>query len=190
MKELEKLIQENRAFFDQHEPAEGHLERFRQKLGMASPAKKPFPIYRMARAAALVVLVLLSSLWLYEHLVSPPKTDQSMTLGALSPEMREVEFYYTSLINSKYREIEEMEFMEDHTAREMLEKEMHVMDSVYLNLQKELAAHPGDERVVSAIIEHYDLKVKVISYMLSQMKEIHELYPHNQKQTGHESTEI
>jgi len=54
----------------------------------------------------------------------------------------------------------------------MLVKEMKSMDSVYVQLQKELKANPNDERIINAMIEHYQTKVEVMSYIVNQLKAI------------------
>jgi len=46
------------------------------------------------------------------------------------------------------------------------------MDSVYVQLQKELKANPDDERIISAMIEHYQTKLEVMSYIVNQLKSI------------------
>jgi uncharacterized protein (DUF305 family) len=54
----------------------------------------------------------------------------------------------------------------------MLMKEMHSMDSTYISLQKELKANPNDERIINAMIEHYQTKLDVMTYIVSQLKSI------------------
>jgi hypothetical protein len=46
------------------------------------------------------------------------------------------------------------------------------MDSVYVSLQKELKANPNDERIINAMIEHYQTKVEIMSYIVNQLKTI------------------
>jgi hypothetical protein len=46
------------------------------------------------------------------------------------------------------------------------------MDSVYVQLQKDLKANPEDERIINAMIEHYQTKVEVMSYILNQLKDL------------------
>ena len=46
------------------------------------------------------------------------------------------------------------------------------MDNMYEELQKDLKANPNDERVINAMIEHYQRKVEVMNYILSQLKEV------------------
>ncbi len=45
------------------------------------------------------------------------------------------------------------------------------MDSVYVSLQKELKANPNDERIINAMIEHYQTKLDVMTYIVSQLNQ-------------------
>jgi len=54
----------------------------------------------------------------------------------------------------------------------LLMKEMSGMDSTYVSLQKELKANPNDERIINAMIEHYQTKLEVMSYIVNQLKTI------------------
>jgi len=44
------------------------------------------------------------------------------------------------------------------------------MDSVYVQLQKELKANPNDERIINAMIEHYQTKMEVMTFIINQLK--------------------
>ena len=46
---------------------------------------------------------------------------------------------------------------------------------------------PNDERIISVMIEHYQLKVDVMNQILSQL---YEIYNTNKKNINHEDTEI
>jgi hypothetical protein len=69
----------------------------------------------------------------------------------------------------------------------MLKKEMESMDSVYIQLQKELKANPNDERIINAMIEHYQTKLEVMSFIVNQLKAIRN---ENQNSVKHENTSI
>jgi len=49
---------------------------------------------------------------------------------------------------------------------------MKSMDSVYVQLQKELKVNPNDERIINAMIEHYQTKLEVMTYIVNQLKAI------------------
>ena len=64
---------------------------------------------------------------------------------------------------------------------------MKSMDSVYVSLQKELKANPNDERIITAMIEHYQTKLEVMSYIVNQLKIIRN---DNQKKTENEKDKL
>jgi hypothetical protein len=75
----------------------------------------------------------------------------------------------------------------DNEQQDMLKKEMKSMDSVYVQLQKDLKANPDDERIINAMIEHYQTKVEVMTYILNQLKAIRN---ENQNTSGNEKVSI
>ncbi len=174
MNTLEKLIRENRDSFDRFEPSEGHFERFSAKL---KSSEEKAPAYRrvsllpyLLRAAAVAILVTLSSLWTWDHILSPDAN--KMTLSEVSPEYRQVEQYYVHQVNLMEGEIKNIEIGNDEDQQKMLVSELEIMDQAYEDLKKDLDANPNDERVINAMIEHYQKKVEVMNYILEQLKEV------------------
>jgi uncharacterized protein (DUF305 family) len=68
----------------------------------------------------------------------------------------------------------------------MLMDELNQMDETYKDLQEDLKANPNDERVINAMIDHYQRKVEVMNYILSQLKEIQ---TNNENQINNENYE-
>jgi hypothetical protein len=187
MKNIEELIRSNRDFFEEAEPREGHLDRFRMKLekkyqtGKAIRSIVPY----LLKAAVVTLLVTLSSLWTWDHFI---RSDRNrMTLGQVSPQYREVENYYIHQVNLAESELTESTIAKDPRQLEMLKNEMKSMDSVYVQLQKELKANPNDERIINAMIQHYQTKVEVMSYIVNQLKAVRN---ENQKNEKHEGKSI
>lgn len=90
MKTIEDIIRDNAHLFESAEPPEGHFERFSIKLemrGRKAGIRKSIVPY-LLRAAAVTLLVTLSSLWTWEHFLRP--SSSRMTLGDVSPQYREV----------------------------------------------------------------------------------------------------
>jgi len=170
MKNIEQIIKENRSFFDGAEPAEGHFERFEWKLEkrLHSGVKRSILPY-LLRAAVVTLLVTLSSLWTWDHFLRPDK--DRMALGDVSPQYREVENYYVHQVNMMEGELRNADFISSEQ-RLMLDSELKSMDSVYIQLQKDLKANPDDERIINAMIGHYQTKVEVMSFILDQLKAI------------------
>lgn len=185
MKDLDKIIQENRQSFDTFEPGEGHFERFEAKLKEFNKKEKSFTIGFLFRAAVVAVLVVLSGLWVHDNFNS--RNQKGIALSEISKEYGEVEMYYTHLVNQKYKELDQFQFM-DSTQKVMLMKELTQMDSIYENLKKDLTTNPSDQRVINAMIQHYQLKVEVMNHILNQLQQAQDI--NKQKLENYESTNI
>lgn len=171
MNNIEDLIRNNRSFFEDAEPNPGHFERFSLKLEMRASAKRKINIAPyLLRAAAVTILVTLSSLWTWDHLLSPGRN--RMSLSEVSTEYREVERYYVQQTSMMETEIMGIDLANSEEQKDMLKEELKNMDVTYKELQKELKANPNDERVINAMIEHYQTKLNVMTYILDQLKQI------------------
>ena len=186
MKDLDKIIQENRAVFDSYEPDDDHFKRFEQKLKVFNSKKRTFIAGYILKAAVVAVLVVLSGLWVYDNF-NEATLKNGIALREISPEYGEVEMYYTHLVNQKYGEINQCQFI-DSTQKKMLVYELNEMDSIYENLKKDLITNPNDQRVINAMIQHYQLKVEVMNQILQQLQQVQNI--NQQKYENYESTEI
>jgi hypothetical protein len=187
MKNIEDIIRNNKDFFDGAEPSEGHLERFNRKLEIMFGAKtiKRSIVPYLLRAAVVTLLLTLSSLWTWDHFI---RSDRNrMTLGDVSPEYKEVENYYVHQVNLMESEIGNIDLKNNPEQKQILFTEMKSMDSVYVQLQKELKANPDDERIINAMIEHYQTKMDVMNYILNQLKAIRN---ENQNNSENEKTTL
>lgn len=172
MNRLEEIFKNNRGEFDDREPSDGHFERFSFKLASrlhAGRAKRSILPY-LLKAAVVTLLVTLSSLWTFEHFVRP-NLKKTMSLSEVSPEYREVESYYVQQVNFMESEFTALD-LTNPEQRDVLMNEMASMDSVYTELQRELKANPNDQRIIDAMIKHYQTKIEVMSYILEQLREI------------------
>jgi hypothetical protein len=172
MKNIEEIIRSNKDFFEDAEPSTGHMERFSRKLEkkFQVPAVKRSIVPYLLRAAVVTLLITLSSLWTWDHFI---RTGSSrMTLGQVSPQYKEVENYYVHQVNLMEGEIVNVDLKNNPEQKTMLLKEMKSMDSTYVSLQKELKANPNDERIINAMIEHYQTKLEVMTYIVNQLKTI------------------
>ena len=173
MDKIEKMIKENRELFLDKEPGKGHFERFESRLAKQNGRRKTIKLtYRISRIAAVGLLMIMSSLWAYNEFFSPEL--KYMTLGDVSQEYQEVEFFLTSQIESKYDELKSLDFSEDQAFKDNMLLEIDQMDSVYTSLEKEMGTNPGDERIVQAMIKHYQTKLSVISEILNKLESYQE----------------
>jgi hypothetical protein len=172
MKTIDEIIRNNKDFFEEAEPSKGHFERFERKLevrfGIGTVKRSIVPY--LLKAAVVTLLVTLSSLWTWDNFIRPDRN--RMTLGDVSPQYREVENYYMHQVKLMDNEISTITLANDPEHSQVLRKEMKSMDSVYVQLQKDLKANPDDERIINAMIEHYQTKVEVMTYILNQLKDL------------------
>jgi len=187
MKNIEDIIRDNKELFNGAEPSEGHFRRFEMKLQMrfsTGTIKRSIVPY-LLKAAVVTLLVTLSSLWTWDNFIRPDRN--RMTLGDVSPQYKEVENYYSHQVNLMENELVNLDFQNHPEQKEMLVNEMKGMDSVYVQLQHELKANPNDERIINAMIEHYQTKVEIMSYILDQLKAVRN---ENTKNSEHENTNL
>jgi len=172
MKNIDDIIRSNKDFFEDAEPSEGHMERFNRKLEMrfqVATVKRSIVPY-LLKAAVVTLLITLSSLWTWDHFIR--SSSNRMTLGQVSPQYKEVENYYVHQVNMMEGEIVDVGLKNNPEQKSLLMKEMKSMDSTYVSLQKELKANPNDERIINAMIEHYQTKLEVMTYIVNQLKTI------------------
>ncbi len=168
---LEKTIRDNKEAFDE-EPLAGHFDRFEKKLGGKTGKKKKtsWKVYIQIAASVLLAALIINQARIY---MSPGK-DSDIKLSEISPEYREVEYYYTTSIQSGLNEwnrlVKEGAIGEDEQA--MMKQEMQDFDTMYKNLQTELQANPEDERVVNAMLEYYQAKLSIIKLVITKLEEV------------------
>ncbi|MBT3748663.1 MAG: hypothetical protein HN936_02880 [Bacteroidetes bacterium] len=189
MDQLEKIMRENKELFMEQEPSEGHFNRFEKHLIQQNRKTKTISLAkRISRVAAIGLLAIMSSMWAYNEFLAPAEL---ISLGDVNQEYQEVEFYFTSQINSKYQELQDNELLNDVDYQNTLSDEMTQMDSIYTHLQKELGSNPGDERIINAMIKLYQTKLQVITNILIQLESIQQQNnPINKNQNQYESVEL
>jgi hypothetical protein len=178
---IEKLILDNIETLNDNEPMEGHFARFEAKLNAQNKKKRTINLNIILKVTAAVVFVFLATNQAFIYFspdnqgIFNSKTESaSLTLASVSPEYQEVEYYYTSSINTGMEQwnkwIEEGLISEDEQT--MMNNELAEFETLYQNLQKDLAANPNDERVINAMLEYYQAKLSVINIIITKLEEV------------------
>jgi len=154
----------------EQDPPAGHRERFGRRLGGARGKSRSFylPYLKMA---GVVTLFIFSGLWLLEHSGILPRQRHE------PPEYVEAEMYYISQVNARLSSLRKMHFIGDSLQKEMLLKELSGMDSLYLELQQELKMNPGDERLLEAMTEYYEVKLDILNNIIRQLSALQQTKP-------------
>ncbi len=176
--ELERLILNNQHSFQNEEPLEGHFERFEARLQKATKPTRKFNFQAVLKVAAIVVFALLvvnqARLWF------TPEKKETLSLGSISPEYREVEFYYTNAIQLGMTQLDKLtnEGLISEAEQQMMLKEQKEFDQMYQKLLEDLKANPDDERVINAMLEYYESRMNIISLVINKLKEIQQQKHH------------
>lgn len=178
---IEQLIADNLDELNSSEPDTGHFERFEARL-KAEKRVISFNWTTVWKVAAAVVFVLMAvnqvNLWLAED------EKPLVSLAGISPEYAEIEFFYTSSIQSGIDSWNSMAAsgVVSKADDEMMQQEFAEFERRYEEIRKEFEANPYDERVVNALLDYYQAKLGVIEMIVSKLQEVK-----NQKNISHET---
>ncbi len=178
--ELEELIIKNLERLNEEEPLDGHFERFEARLDKEAK-KKTIPFKMVLRVAAIVVFAFLAVNQAIIYL--SPDDVEVRNLSAISNEYSEVEFYYTNAIQgglAQWEELGSAGLLTDQD-KQIMEDELKELDELFKKLQEDLNANPNDERVINAMLEHYQTKLNLINLIISNLREVK-----TQNETKHE----
>ena len=175
---VDKIIRENKTAFEEDAP-KGHFERFEQRLNQKRirPEKNRKKLYLQIAAAVVFVLMATNQVRMYLQVpdVKP------VTLGSISPEYSEVEFYYVSAIGQGMEHWEKLtaDGMISQDEQDMMKKEILEFDETYKRLQQDLVANPDDERVINAMLEMYQTRLNIINLIIDKLEHIKKLKANN-----------
>jgi len=179
MQNLRHKIINNRQEFDHAEPGNGHFERFAEKLRRANIGKR-FSIPYYLKIAVVLILVSISSILIYEYIKPANQNTYEYTFGKISPEYREVEDFFIHTINTRYETLENLN-IGDAEQKEMIKKELKEMDKILESLFRELNNEPNNEKLINAMIQHYQMKLEIMNSIIGQLKEIKQITSKNNK---------
>ncbi len=176
---IEEIILNNLKELNDFEPKDGHFERFQAKLN-AQKKKKTITFNVVWKVAAAVVFVLLSvnqaNIYFSPEKQNEIQTENNsgFTLASVSPEYKEVEFYYTNAIDVELNQWNSMvtDGFISKEEQELLDNEMAEFEIRFKNLQTDLKANPNDERVINAMLEYYQAKLNIINMIVSKLQEV------------------
>jgi hypothetical protein len=193
---IEELILNNLKELNDSEPLDGHFERFQAKLNRQNKKKTiTFSLVWKVAAAVVFVLLAVNQVNIY---FSPDKQNEELvtnnsgfSLASVSPEYKEVEFYYTNAINvglNQWNKLEAGGFISE-TEKELMNTELSEFEVRFKNLQTDLAANPNDERVINAMLEYYQAKLEIINMIVNKLQEVKQ-EKNNKHEMSHDKSEI
>ena len=155
---LKKRVDNARSEFEVYETNyESLWKGIEEKL--ETPSTGTFVIWRVAAA----VLLLMVSVAVIFSINTESKS--GVSLHQVSLELAETEQFYIQQISNKMQLIESYPEVSTQARQELA-----ALDSIYMELQMDLKDNIDNEEVVSAMIEHYRLKLDLLEGILNQIR--------------------
>ena len=166
MTNIENIFKQNRSSFNSEEPCDDHFDRFKQKMQLHHQAKSKWQWKDLMKIAAMIAIVAIAGLTTYQlrEIQSP-----HFSFGQLSPEYQEVETYFKASIDKQLEIISQLSESTDNQEQKTIKEELASMDKLYNELEEELQAKPKDERIIQAMIEHFQVKNNILNRIVQQL---------------------
>jgi hypothetical protein len=165
MMNLEDHIRKQRELLNSEQPREGHEERFLQKL-YSRPERKLQVRHVLQVAASLAILIVSGIV-----LVKVSKSGDKVASQEIPASVIEADLYYTSQMDARYDQIRDFNF-EDMEEKTLLLDELKDLDEYHQQLMSDLEANPDDDRVINALIRHYQIKLEIMDQIIIQLNQI------------------
>lgn len=170
--------------FDIQEPAPGHQERFFEKLKgvkkeKTTSGKVRMLLYPLAAIAAGLLLIFTLNGNSFEF------GNQNIDLANVSPEMKETQNFYTTLIKAELEKVNDAKSPETEMVVNDALAQMQKLDLEYEKLKGDLAKSGQDKRVIFAMVTNLQQRIDILKNVLARIDEIKQL-----KKTQHENNFI
>ncbi|MGD0753533.1 MAG: hypothetical protein ABR927_00615 [Bacteroidales bacterium] len=168
MDKLEEHIRQNREDLDRYNPPAGIWRRIRKEL-----RKEKSMIRLWLSVAAMMIVVLGTAVVLFRPVYrwsdSNSRKNNYEGLLQVDPQLKETETYYNNLVNSLYKEATPL-----LTKNPEIKKELNIdlshLDSICVDIKKDLKDNISNQDVVEALIQNYRIKIRILEDMLAILK--------------------
>ena len=171
---LEELFNSLRGEFDTQEPAEGHEERFLDKLdamqGVVSLRRKKRNWWKPLSIAASVVLLIGLGIG---YIGSEPSIEERV--AEISPEASQTHFYFANLVEEQVRELEKLDSPETKVIIEDTMSQLQKLEEDYSRLEKDLLEGGDSRLILSAMITNFQTRIDLLEEVMNQIDAIKNL---------------
>lgn len=168
--------------FDVAEPAVHHEDRFRQRLKQRSKKKtaRTGVISLWLPGLAIAATFLLAVL-IFKGLTGNPFVQQQ-ELANVSPEMKETQDFYASVIKTELENLKEQKTPETEAVINDALQQLEVLENDYEKLKEDLGRSGQDKRVIYAMISNFQKRIDLLKIVLEKVNTINTV-----KSTTHEN---
>jgi len=163
--------------WDMEHPELGHQERFLNRL--ESKKKKRFSL-KIAGPVAAAIAIMLGLFIVFES-----GYGNSMALNKMSPQAKETQVYFSSIIQKELAKVEKENSPE--TQRVVTDALIHMkqLESDYDNLTQELQEKGENKKILHAMITNLQVRITFLEKVLVQIENIKKI-----KESHHENNII
>jgi hypothetical protein len=168
MDKLEDHIRKNREELDVYTPSPSVWNKIRRKI-----RKGYSPFTRWISIAAMVIVVLGTSLIVIRQgyfKADNGVAGNNITASTGNSQLKESEIYYNNLLNSLYTEATPLLTANPEVQKELSYDISHI-DSLCLEIKKDLKDNVANKEVVEALIQNYRIKIRLLEDILAILKE-------------------
>jgi len=160
MDNLKKFIAQNKEDFDTHEPSFNHFDKFKYKMirGNKRSLNYKNTIISILSVAALYFLFF----WI------TPDNLIINTENKPSKEYFETENYYKNSLNKKMNVYTKLS--RNAGTDNSVVNELNDLNKEYKILEKELSQSDNDQRIISAMVNNYRLRINLLDEVISVLK--------------------
>ena len=168
MKTIDDFIKQHGGMFDNEEPGAGHEERFSARLNKIHSTRRPEIKILFIRVAAVLVFGMVISYFAVKEYRLINRQIDTITLDKPNRELNEAEKFYTMQLNIYYNKIQQLGFNNDKAEKRKVLQELSAMDKQVQAMKYDLKQNPDDERVMSAIINFYQVKIEMMDVIIAR----------------------
>ena len=169
MDNLEEYVRRHREELDLHKAPSGIWKRIENELGTGRLNR-----YRWIAAAAMITVVLGTAAVLYNRGIIPgnnhSKAFNEKMINRINAQLRETEIYYNNLATSLYDQASPLLVKNPELEKE-LDADMTHIDSICLEIKKDLRDNVANQDVIEALIQNYRTRITILEEMLGVLKE-------------------
>lgn len=176
---IETLFKKFDGQFDTEIPADGHAQRFFDKLQSVEIQivdKKPKRLFLKPFLAIAASILLCFGLFM----LLQPKTNLN-DLASVSPELSQTQDFFMTAITSELKKINDEKTSDNEMLISDALKQMELLEKNYENLKIDLKESGNDKRVIYAMISNFQSRIDLLENVLKTIENLKTLKPTTQQ---------
>ncbi|MEK6155221.1 hypothetical protein WIW50_18260 [Flavobacteriaceae bacterium 3-367] len=175
---LDSLFKNLQGTFDTEEPAQGHQQRFLEKLEgthkVVKMDRKRSSWWKPLSIAASVAILLAVGIGLFA-----PKQSLDERMAKIAPEVSKTQFYFTSLVEEQVKLLESQSTPETQKIIDDTMIQLKKLEDNYTTLEQDLLNGGNSKLILSAMITNFQTRIDLLQDVLNQIDTIKTLKNYN-----------